>query len=201
MYIHLDGKTSYPNAAPERLHRGLTTLNAVIGDLHGDPIHSMQLDTATTICNPYFAVIDPNSSQSLVTRFRAMMPALPKPEPEIDMQTVGWGIADNDDYVAPIIQEWYQLELEGFPQDPEYVPFDHALYEEWMAAHHEAMIDPLDGISLFMLFLQLEPIAPEEEYFWDPELAWEVAMDLQPNLLQGYAVPNYMTHFIEDDLV
>ncbi|KAI8542937.1 hypothetical protein RHMOL_Rhmol08G0178700 [Rhododendron molle] len=63
------------------------------------------------------------------------------------------------------------------------------------------MLDPLDGISLYMLFLQHEPIAPEDEYYWDLEPAWHVAMDLQPNLLQGYAIPDYMTHFMEDDLV
>lgn len=87
------------------------------------------------------------------------------------MQAVGWEIADNEDYAVLIINEWYQLELDGFPQDPEYVPFDHAWNEEWLAGYHEAMLDPLDGISLFMIFQQLEPIVFEDQYYWDPEPA------------------------------
>ncbi|KAG5553164.1 hypothetical protein RHGRI_011136 [Rhododendron griersonianum] len=126
IYIRLDGQPSYPNATPEHLQRGLITFNVVIGDLQTDPIHSVQLDLASTTHNPYFTVTDPNPSQSLVSRFRSFMPTLPKLEPEIDMQAVGWGIADNEDDATPIINEWCQLEVDRFPQDPEYVPFDHA---------------------------------------------------------------------------
>ncbi|KAI8571801.1 hypothetical protein RHMOL_Rhmol01G0147300 [Rhododendron molle] len=125
MYIRLDGQISYPNTAPERLQRGLATLNVVIGDLHSDPIQLVQLDPTSTIRNPIFTITDPDSSQSFVSRFRTMMLALPEPEPEVNMQAMGWGIADNDDYATSIIQEWYQLKLEGFPQYPEYVPCDH----------------------------------------------------------------------------
>ncbi|KAI8572873.1 hypothetical protein RHMOL_Rhmol01G0234200 [Rhododendron molle] len=116
MYIHLDGQPFYPNATPEHLQRGLATLNAVIGDLHANPLQSV-------------------------------------------------------------------------------------LAEEWIAGHNQAMLDPLDGIFLYMFFLQPEPITLEDDFYWDPKPAWHMAMDWQPNLLQGYAIPDYMTHFVEDDLV
>ncbi|KAG5565860.1 hypothetical protein RHGRI_001688 [Rhododendron griersonianum] len=164
MFIRLDGQPPHPNATPERLQKGMATLNAAIGNLSSDPIPSRQLVPTSTIRNPIFTMTDPNPSQSFGNRFRAMMPALPEPEPEIDMQYVGWAIANDDDYAAPIIQEWYQFELEGFPLHPEYVPFDPTWHDEWMAGHHEAMNDPLDGISLYMLFQQPELIAPDEEY-------------------------------------
>ncbi|KAG5553312.1 hypothetical protein RHGRI_011246 [Rhododendron griersonianum] len=77
----------------------MATLNAVIGDLSSDHIPSRQLGPASTIRDPIFTMTDTNSSQSFENRFRAIIPALPEPEPEIDMQPVGWD----------------QLVLEGFP--------------------------------------------------------------------------------------
>ncbi|KAG5528906.1 hypothetical protein RHGRI_029535 [Rhododendron griersonianum] len=179
----------------------MVALNAIIGDLSSDPIPSRQLDPASTIRNPIFTMANPSTSQGFGNRFRTMMPAQPELEPKVDMQAVGWAIADNDDYAAPLIQGLYQLELEGFPLHPEYVLVDHDWDEEWLAGHNQAMLDPLDGISLYMLFQQPEPLIPEEEYYWDPEPAWHGIMDLDPNPLQSYAIPDYMTHFMEDDLV
>ncbi|KAG5553243.1 hypothetical protein RHGRI_011190 [Rhododendron griersonianum] len=175
MFIRLDGKPPYPDATPERLRRGMVALNAIISDLSSNPIPSRQLDPASTVRNPIFTMADPNTSQSFGNRFRTMMPAQLELEPQVDMQAVGWAIADNDDYAAPIIQELYQLELEGFSLHPEYVPIDHAWVEEWLI--------------------------PEKEYYWDPEPTWHGIMDLDPNPLQGYAIPDYKTHFVEDDLV
>ncbi|KAG5552996.1 hypothetical protein RHGRI_010980 [Rhododendron griersonianum] len=99
MYIRLDGQSPYPNATPERLRRGMAALNAIIGDLSSDPIPSRQLDPVSTIRNPIFTMADPDISQSFRNRFRTMMPTQPEPEPEVDMQAVGWAI----------IQELYQL--------------------------------------------------------------------------------------------
>ncbi|KAI8560392.1 hypothetical protein RHMOL_Rhmol04G0252000 [Rhododendron molle] len=64
-----------------------------------------------------------------------------------------------------------------------------------------AMIDPLDEFSLYMLFHQAERVVPEEEYNWDPELIWQNLVILDPNPLQGYAIPDYLQHYVEDDLV
>ncbi|KAI8542938.1 hypothetical protein RHMOL_Rhmol08G0178800 [Rhododendron molle] len=68
----------------------MTTLNAIIGDLHAHPIQLVQLDPTSTRHDPIFTMTDPNSSQTIGNWFKAMMPALPKPELEIDMQAIGW---------------------------------------------------------------------------------------------------------------
>ncbi|KAI8538344.1 hypothetical protein RHMOL_Rhmol09G0095500 [Rhododendron molle] len=53
--------------------------------------------------------------------------------------------------------------------------------EEWEAAR----TDPLDGLSLFMLYYQPEPAGLEEvEYVWDPQptaaqLAWDQNFHLE----------------------
>ncbi|KAI8555288.1 hypothetical protein RHMOL_Rhmol05G0163000 [Rhododendron molle] len=65
----------------------------------------------------------------------------------------------------------------------------------------QAMLDPLDGIFLYMLFQQPEPLVPEEEYYWDLEPAWPGVLNLDPNPLQGYAIPDHLSHFVEGDLV
>ncbi|KAI8547642.1 hypothetical protein RHMOL_Rhmol07G0211400 [Rhododendron molle] len=51
------------------------------------------------------------------------------------------------------------------------------------------------------MYRPVEPVVPEEEYNWDPEPIWQDPMDLDPNPLQGYAIPDYMQHYVEDDLV
>ncbi|KAG5565633.1 hypothetical protein RHGRI_001521 [Rhododendron griersonianum] len=94
MFISLNGQPPYPNPTPEHLQRGLATFNAIIGDLHDGPILPIQLDPASTHRDPIFIMTDPNPSQSFGNRFRAMIPALPEPEPKIDMHAVGWVIAD-----------------------------------------------------------------------------------------------------------
>jgi hypothetical protein len=116
------------------------------------------------------------------------------------MQAVGWAIADNLDYATPIINEWTELEMGGFPQQPQNVPFDQAWYDGWMAGYAQALVDPLDEFSLYMLFSQPEPIVPEEEYVWDPEPIWQAPTSVDPNPLQGYAIPDYMIHYAEDEL-
>lgn len=55
--------------------------------------------------------------------------------------------------------------------------------------------------SLYILFLQPEPIILEEPFFWDPEPAWQFPADLNLELLQGYVVQDYAAHYTEEDLV
>ncbi|KAI8551462.1 hypothetical protein RHMOL_Rhmol06G0187900 [Rhododendron molle] len=129
-----------------------------------------------------------------------MMPALPEPEPELDMQAVGWAIANSQDYDVPLIQEWFQLELEGFPLHLEQAPPNLAWDVEWIAQHEQLALNPLDGISLYMLFQEPQPQIPEEDYFWDPEPVWHFPVTF-PGPLQGYTTSEYMTHFVENDLV
>ncbi|KAI8547478.1 hypothetical protein RHMOL_Rhmol07G0199200 [Rhododendron molle] len=117
------------------MQSGLDVFNDIISDLHDGSVPSVRLDPASTCNVPTFAVAPPDPSQDFVSRFRAVMPALPEPEPELDMQAVGWAIADSEDYTAPLIQEWFQLELEGFPLHLEQAPPDPAWEAEWIAQH------------------------------------------------------------------
>ncbi|KAI8542838.1 hypothetical protein RHMOL_Rhmol08G0170700 [Rhododendron molle] len=85
------------------------------------------------------------------------------PLPKIDMRAVSWAIANNMDYATPIFNEWSALKLDGFPQQPEYLPFDQAWYDGWMGGHEAAMVDPLDEFSLYMLLHQAEPHCVEDD--------------------------------------
>ncbi|KAI8542069.1 hypothetical protein RHMOL_Rhmol08G0110100 [Rhododendron molle] len=88
----------------------------------------MALNSASSLDSPYFNATDLNPSPSLTDLFQSNAPPL-----EADMQAVGWAVVDNMDYATPIINEWSGLELDGFPQQPEYLPFDQAWCEGWMA--------------------------------------------------------------------
>ncbi|KAI8530236.1 hypothetical protein RHMOL_Rhmol11G0040400 [Rhododendron molle] len=156
----------------------------------------MQLNSASSLDSPYFNTTDPNPSPSLTDRFQ-----FSAPPPEIDMRAVSWAVVDNLDYATPLINKWSALELDGFPQQPEYLPFDQAWYDGWMAGHEATMIDPLAEFSIYMLFHQPEPLVPEEDYNWDPEPIWQDPVILDPNPLQGYAIPDYLQHYVEDDPV
>ncbi|KAI8542701.1 hypothetical protein RHMOL_Rhmol08G0159300 [Rhododendron molle] len=47
---------------------------------------------------------------------------------------------------------------------------DQAWVDQLEAEWEAARADPLDGLSLFMLFYQPEPVSlEEEEYVWDPQ--------------------------------
>ncbi|KAI8551028.1 hypothetical protein RHMOL_Rhmol06G0153100 [Rhododendron molle] len=191
-----EGQLTDTNVPLEWLQNGAFVLSASIGDLCHQSIPAVQLNSASSLNSPYFNATDLNPSPSLADRFQSHVPP-----PEIDMQAVGWAMADNMDYATPLINEWSGLELDGFPQQPEYFPFDQAWYDGKMADHEAAMLDPLDGFSLNMLFRQAEPFVPEEKYNWDPEPIWQDPMDLDPNPLQGYATPDYVIHYMEDDLI
>lgn len=69
--------------------------------------------------------------------------------------------------------KWIKSHALGFPEYPQ---VDQAWIDHWMDRWNEAQADPLDGISLFMLYHQPEladPEEEEEEYVWDPQLdAW-----------------------------
>ncbi|KAI8542672.1 hypothetical protein RHMOL_Rhmol08G0156600 [Rhododendron molle] len=156
----------------------------------------MRLSSASSLNSPYFTATDPNPSPSLTDWLPFSAPL-----PEANMRAISWAIADNMDYATPIINEWSALKLDGFSQQPEYLPFDQAWYDGWMAGHDAAMADPLDEFSLYMLFHQVEPVVPQEEYNWDPEPIWQDPVVLDPNPQQGYAIPAYLQHYVEDDLV
>ncbi|KAI8550528.1 hypothetical protein RHMOL_Rhmol06G0114000 [Rhododendron molle] len=148
LYIRVEeGQISDTDVPLGRLQNGAFVLGASISDLFHQLIPAVQLNSASSLYSPYFNVTDPNPSPSLTDWFQFNVSY-----PAIDMQAVGWAVADNMDYATPIINEWPDLEFDGFPQQPEYLPFDQAWYDGWMAGHEVAMLDPLDGFSLYMLF-------------------------------------------------
>ncbi|KAI8534990.1 hypothetical protein RHMOL_Rhmol10G0140100 [Rhododendron molle] len=120
---------------------------ASISDLFHKSIPAVQLNSASSLDSPYFNVLDPNLSLGLMDRFQSNLPP-----PEIDKQAAGWAMADNMDYATPLVDEWSGLELDGFPPQPEYLPFDPAWYDGWMDGQEAASLDPLDGFSLYMFF-------------------------------------------------
>ncbi|KAI8560177.1 hypothetical protein RHMOL_Rhmol04G0235900 [Rhododendron molle] len=103
------------------LQNGAFVFNASISDLFHQSIPIVQLNSTSSLDSPYFNITDPNPSPSLLDQFRSDTPLL-----EVDMQAIGWVVADNMDYATPIINEWSGFELDGFPKQPEYLPYDQA---------------------------------------------------------------------------
>ncbi|KAI8529839.1 hypothetical protein RHMOL_Rhmol11G0005500 [Rhododendron molle] len=89
---------------------GAFVLGASISDLFHQSIPIVQLNFASSLDSPYFNVTDLNPSLNLMDQFQSNV-LLPK----VDMQAVGWAMANNMDYATPIINEWLGLELDGFP--------------------------------------------------------------------------------------
>ncbi|KAG5527186.1 hypothetical protein RHGRI_028176 [Rhododendron griersonianum] len=111
-----------------------------IGDLHREPAHRIQLHPTSTRDNLYFTVTNPNPSQGQAGWFRSGMTTLPETRPELDMQAVGWEIADHNNFDVPRINEWDDLAFEGFSAEPEAIPFDHAANDEWLVWAHASKI-------------------------------------------------------------
>ncbi|KAI8537059.1 hypothetical protein RHMOL_Rhmol10G0305000 [Rhododendron molle] len=77
------------------------------------------------------------------------------------------------------------------------------LEAEWEAAR----ADPLDGLSLFMLFYQPEPVVPEEEeYVWDPQptdaqLAWDQNFHLEPAEAKDDVDEAYLAFYVDGEVI
>ncbi|KAG5530334.1 hypothetical protein RHGRI_025319 [Rhododendron griersonianum] len=118
----------------------MTTFNDVFRDLQRDTVFSAQLLPGTTVRNSFFTFAGTALDGSPIERSRLAGAAGP-PEPKLDMQAVGWAIADHYNFVVPRINEWDELAHEGFPAVPEALPFDHATNNAWLAAQEEDMMD------------------------------------------------------------
>ncbi|KAI8565768.1 hypothetical protein RHMOL_Rhmol03G0287200 [Rhododendron molle] len=77
------------------------------------------------------------------------------------------------------------------------------LEEEWEAAR----TDPLDGLSLFMLFYQPEPASPkEEEYVWDPQptavqLDWDQNFYLEQVDAKDDVDEPYLEFYVDGEVI
>ncbi|KAI8555211.1 hypothetical protein RHMOL_Rhmol05G0157300 [Rhododendron molle] len=84
------------------------------------------------------------------------------------MMTVGWKIKDKADEWKKLYEDWIKKYNMGFPTYPH---VNQVWLDHWEGKWNAAQADPLDGLSLFMLFHQSELVNPEgevEEYVWDP---------------------------------
>ncbi|KAG5543987.1 hypothetical protein RHGRI_016665 [Rhododendron griersonianum] len=111
----------------------MTTFNDVFRDLQRDTVFSAQLLPGTTVRNSFFTFAGTALDGPPIERARLARAAGP-PEPELDMQAVGWAIADHNNFDVPRINRWDDLAFEGFPAVPEEIPFDHAANNAWLAA-------------------------------------------------------------------
>ncbi|KAI8536031.1 hypothetical protein RHMOL_Rhmol10G0223800 [Rhododendron molle] len=99
------------------------------------------------------------------------------------MLAVGWEMEDKMAEWAELSNDWHERYHLGFPAAPQ---IDQVWVDQVEAEWEAARADPLDGLSLFMLFYQPEPADPEEEeYVWDPQptaaqLAWDQNFYLAP---------------------
>ncbi|KAI8559885.1 hypothetical protein RHMOL_Rhmol04G0210500 [Rhododendron molle] len=85
------------------------------------------------------------------------------------MLAIGWNLEDKTEEWKELVRDWNERYFMGFP--PALV-VDQAWLNHWEREWKAAQADPLDGLSLFMLFHQPEPVIPEEEaeeYVWDPQ--------------------------------
>ncbi|KAI8536038.1 hypothetical protein RHMOL_Rhmol10G0224600 [Rhododendron molle] len=99
------------------------------------------------------------------------------------MLALEWEMEDKAAEWAELSKDWYERYYSGLPAAPH---IDQAWVDQMEAEWEAARADPLDGLSLFMLFYQPEPADPEEEeYVWDPQptaaqLAWDQNFYLAP---------------------
>ncbi|KAI8542905.1 hypothetical protein RHMOL_Rhmol08G0176100 [Rhododendron molle] len=77
------------------------------------------------------------------------------------------------------------------------------LEAEWEAAR----ADPLDGLSLFMLFYQPEPASlEEEEYVWDPQpttaqLAWDQNFHFEQEVTKDDVDEAYLKFYVDGEAI
>ncbi|KAI8529876.1 hypothetical protein RHMOL_Rhmol11G0008600 [Rhododendron molle] len=93
----------------------------------------------------------------------------------------------------------------GFPAVPQR---DQAWINQLEAEWEAARVDPLDGLSLFMLFYQPEPANPEEEeeYVWDPQptvaqLAWDQNFHLEPTEAKDDVDEAYLAFYVDGEVI
>ncbi|KAI8547492.1 hypothetical protein RHMOL_Rhmol07G0200000 [Rhododendron molle] len=94
----------------------------------------------------------------------------------------------------------------GFPAA---LHVDQAWLNHWEGEWNAAQADPLDGLSLFMLYHQPEPVIPEEEvkeYVWDPQpdvrqLAWGLNFNLGQYDNDNDIDEKYLSYYVEGEII
>ncbi|KAI8568186.1 hypothetical protein RHMOL_Rhmol02G0178000 [Rhododendron molle] len=100
--------------------------------------------------------------------------------------------------------DWTERYHLGFPVAPQ---VDQAWVDQLEAEWVATRTDPLDGLSLFMLYYQPEPVSPEEEeYIWDPQptaaqLAWDQNFHLEEMGAKDDVDEKYLEFYTEGEVI
>ncbi|KAI8549189.1 hypothetical protein RHMOL_Rhmol06G0007000 [Rhododendron molle] len=120
------------------------------------------------------------------------------------MLAVGWEMEDKMADWMELSSDWTERYHLGFPAAPQ---IDQAWIDQLEAEWEAARVDPLDGLSLFMLFYQPEPAVPEEEeYVWDPQptdaqLAWDQNFHLEPAEAKDDVDEAYLAFYVDGEVI
>lgn len=145
---------------------------------HNNQVNQISLNS--TIIPPSSTIFNPTDH---ITSDRHPKPIVALPtDLDVNMPSVGWNMEDKMKEWIELGNDWNECYHLGFPAalQVDQAWIDH-LEEEWNAAQ----TDPLDGLSLFMLYYQAELVDPEEEeYVWDPQpdaaqLAWDQTLNME----------------------
>ncbi|KAI8551459.1 hypothetical protein RHMOL_Rhmol06G0187600 [Rhododendron molle] len=120
------------------------------------------------------------------------------------MLAVGWEMEDKMADWMELSSDWTERYHLGFPAAPQ---IDQAWIDQMEAEWEAARVDPLDGLSLFMLFYQPNPAVPEEEeYVWDPQptdaqLAWDQNFHLEPAETKDDVDEAYLAFYVDGEVI
>ncbi|KAI8572082.1 hypothetical protein RHMOL_Rhmol01G0171100 [Rhododendron molle] len=121
------------------------------------------------------------------------------------MLAVGWEMEDKMAEWMELSNDWTERYHLGFPTAPQ---IDQVWIAQLEAEWEAARVDPLDGLSLFMLFYQPEPANPEEEeeYVWDPQptaaqLAGDQNFHLEPTEAKDDVGEAYLAFYVDGEVI
>ncbi|KAI8555714.1 hypothetical protein RHMOL_Rhmol05G0196300 [Rhododendron molle] len=120
------------------------------------------------------------------------------------MLAVGWEMEDKMTEWMELSNDWTERYHLGFPAVPQ---VDQAWVNQLEAEWEAARADPLDSLSLFMLFHLPEPASPEEEeYVWDPQpttaqLAWDQNFHFELEATKDEVDEAYLEFYVDGEVI
>ncbi|KAI8538444.1 hypothetical protein RHMOL_Rhmol09G0104100 [Rhododendron molle] len=117
-----------------------------------------QISLGSTIISPSSTIFNPTDH---ITSDINPKPVVAAPvDPDVNMLSIGWEMEDKMAEWMELGNDWSERYHLGFPTAPQ---VDQAWIDQLEAEWEAARADPLDGLSLFMLYYQPEPASPEED--------------------------------------
>ncbi|KAI8530012.1 hypothetical protein RHMOL_Rhmol11G0020800 [Rhododendron molle] len=117
------------------------------------------------------------------------------------MLAVGWEMEDKMAEWMELSNDWTERYHLGFPA---ILQIEQAWINQLEAEWEAARADPLDGLSLFMLFYQPEPaVLEEEESVWDPQptAAWDQNFHLEPAEAKDDVDEAYLAFYVDGEVI